>query len=277
MKLIVLGNSNVGKTTLIHRYMKDEFTQNQFQTICVDFVFRDYICPLTKNMYCVYIWDTAGQERFHTLVSQFYRGSDGAIICFDITNRESFEAIPKWINEIRVYSPEVQIILCGTKSDLIDRNNMPIKRKITIDEAIYTASSYNCSYIETSSRDGNNINNLFDIIINHVIDFGAVNSIDNYDDNICNKSSFRETNRKQKEFHKKIMPKTSKSNIILATSTNEYINSNLLDIPDTSDRSDNLIDGNVSNITNITYSQSIRNKLSNITSNITSNIYCNIL
>jgi len=281
MKIVVLGDSNVGKTTLIHRYMKNDFTQYQFQTVGVDFVFRDYICPNTNNNYCVYIWDTAGQERFHTLVSQFYRGSDGAIICFDISNRTSFQSITKWINEIRTYSPEVQIILCGTKGDLLDRNNISIPRAVSIDEATYLAESLKCSYIETSSRDGSNINNLFDVIINHVIDFGAVNSTndDNTNNNGYGSSNIRLTNKKHRDFHNKIMPKlnipkSSKNNIILASSNNKSNNSN------NSNNNENeiLIDMPELIPDNMTYPQAIRNKLSNITSYMSlSTFHCNIL
>ena len=260
MKVIVLGDSNVGKTSLIHRYMRGEYTDNQFQTVGVDFVFRDYICPVTSNKYCVHIWDTAGQERFHTLVSQFYRGSDGAIICFDISNIASFQAIPKWISEIRSHSPDVQIIICGTKGDLLDsRTSTPVPRRVSIDDAIYTASSFNCSYIETSSRDGSNINNLFDVIINHIIDFGAVNKPSFADDMPDN--SIRLSNKKYKEFHKQIMPKSSKSNIILATA-NENDTQYL--IPNR---------GNDENGKRLSYSQSIRNRLYNLSSNI----YCSIV
>jgi small GTP-binding protein len=191
IKIILIGDSNVGKTSLIQRYMRDEFTDYQFQTIGVDFVYRDYVYE--GESYGIYIWDTAGQEKFQSMVSQFYRGSNGAVLCFDICNRETFESVPKWITEIRKGNPDIDIILCGTKCDLDPqisvetastlsdvthnhhtRNNSyyPVsgkRRQISIDEAVNFAYMNDISYIETSSKTNTNISNTFDTIINEVI------------------------------------------------------------------------------------------------------------
>jgi small GTP-binding protein len=158
-KLILIGDSGVGKSCLLNRFADDVYTDSYISTIGVDFKIRTVetdgkICKLQ-------IWDTAGQERFRTITSSYYRGAHGILLVFDITNTESFTNIQTWFKEVNTYASEtVNLILVGTKSDLYD------KRKILYSDAYEFAKQHNMEYIETSSKCSINIDEVFITLTN---------------------------------------------------------------------------------------------------------------
>jgi small GTP-binding protein len=153
-KIVLIGNSNVGKTNLISRFSRDEFDIHSHSTIGIEFSTRTI--RIQDKIVKAQIWDTAGQERFRSISKSYYRGSDGGFIVFDITNRESFENITKWYSEIITYSkPNVKIFLIGNKMDLENR------RVVTKEEASEYARSYKMTYVETSAFTPNNVNKIF--------------------------------------------------------------------------------------------------------------------
>mmetsp|Transcript_73826 Transcript_73826/g.102541 ORF Transcript_73826/g.102541 Transcript_73826/m.102541 type:complete len:144 (+) Transcript_73826:30-461(+) len=126
-KMLLIGNSGVGKSCLLLRYAENSFNENFFNTIGVDFKLKTI--RLEDQTIKLQIWDTAGQERFRTLTASYYRGAQGIIIVYDVTDRETFENVRTWINEIEKYSQaNVCKILVGNKCDMED------KRQVTKEE-----------------------------------------------------------------------------------------------------------------------------------------------
>jgi len=161
-KIILVGDTKVGKSALMIRYVDETFTESMLSTIGVDFKMKSFTRN-NKNIK-IQLWDTAGQERFRSIISSFYRGAHAVIVCFDLTNRESFEHIVQWLNEIMKYgSTNVLVILVGNKSDL--------KNKIIIDsdEIEKFVKDKNLKYFITSSKTGDNIDSLFDFICDELI------------------------------------------------------------------------------------------------------------
>ncbi|GMG33906.1 unnamed protein product [Ambrosiozyma monospora] len=153
-KIVFLGDQGVGKTSLITRIMYDTFDSHYAATIGIDF--------LSKTMYLddktirLQLWDTAGQERFRSLIPSYIRDSNVAIIVYDITNKESFNDVTKWFNVVKEErGSNVLVVLVGNKSDLDNKT-------ITNEEGETLAKKLGCNFfIETSSKNGYNVKNLF--------------------------------------------------------------------------------------------------------------------
>ncbi|KAM8748392.1 ras-related protein Rab-33B isoform 1-T1 [Acanthopagrus schlegelii] len=147
-KLIVIGDSNVGKTCLTYRFCGGTFLKNPEATIGVDF--RERTLDLDGEIIKLQIWDTAGQERFRkSMVEHYYRSVHAVIFVYDVTSLSSFESIPEWIEECRRHSvgPMVPRIMVGNKCDLQDRREVPTSA------AQRLADSYNFPLFETSAKD----------------------------------------------------------------------------------------------------------------------------
>ena len=159
-KVILVGNSGVGKTSMLSRYVDKVFDSNFLMTIGVDFKVRTL--DVGGKIVKLQIWDTAGQERFRTITTTYYRGSNGIIVVYDVSNRDSFLNVQQWLSEITRYSPEnVTKILIGNKCDLSER-------QVTYDEAKKFADDNNISYIETSAKQDINVNLCFTKIIEKI-------------------------------------------------------------------------------------------------------------
>lgn len=144
-KLLLIGDSGVGKSCLLLRFADDNYTDTFISTIGVDFKIKTI--SLDGKSVKLQIWDTAGQERFRTITSSYYRGAHGIIIVYDVSDRDSFNNIRNWIAEIDKYTADnVNKLLVGNKCDLES------KRVITYDEAKELADSNNIRYIETSAK-----------------------------------------------------------------------------------------------------------------------------
>ncbi|WBW72317.1 Rab family GTPase Ryh1 [Schizosaccharomyces osmophilus] len=153
-KLVFLGEQSVGKTSLITRFMYDQFDNTYQATIGIDF--------LSKTMYLedrtvrLQLWDTAGQERFRSLIPSYIRDSSVAIIVYDITNHNSFVNTEKWIEDVRAErGDDVIIVLVGNKTDLSD------KRQVSQEEGEKKASELKIMHMETSAKAGYNVKQLF--------------------------------------------------------------------------------------------------------------------
>ena len=117
-KLLLIGDSGVGKSCLLLRFADDTYTESYISTIGVDFKIRTI--ELEGKTVKLQIWDTAGQERFRTITSSYYRGAQGIILVYDVANRESFDALPKWFAELETYvSSSVVKIIVGNKVDKV--------------------------------------------------------------------------------------------------------------------------------------------------------------
>jgi len=161
-KIIIVGNTGVGKSSLLLKYTRDIFSTNYEPTIGVDFGSLVVHIPDSNNEHTpvkLQIWDTAGQERFRTITKSYYKNTCGVIIVFDLTNKESFNAIPEWIDSVKQDAdPNAQIILIGNKADLDS------DYQITEDEIDNISMRYNIKYFETSARELDNTSIAFNIL-----------------------------------------------------------------------------------------------------------------
>jgi Ras-related protein Rab-1A len=149
-KLIIIGDTGIGKSCLLNRFSDDMYSDEYISTIGVDFKIRTI--EIDGRVCKLQIWDTAGQERFRTITSSYYRGAHGIIIVFDITNPETFTNCEMWLNEVQRYASEnAKRILVGTKSDLADR------RKVAFSDAQEFTEKHGMEYIETSAKTGANV------------------------------------------------------------------------------------------------------------------------
>jgi len=160
-KLLIIGDSGVGKSCLLLRFADDVFTESYISTIGVDFKIRTL--ELGGKTLKLQIWDTAGQERFRTITSSYYRGAHGIIVVYDITDMESFQNVTQWLHEIDRYaSSGVNKLLVGNKSDLT------AKRQVSYEQAKEFADSMNMEFIETSAKQSSNVDRAFTTIATQI-------------------------------------------------------------------------------------------------------------
>ncbi|PSC68383.1 Rab family GTPase [Micractinium conductrix] len=153
-KLLLIGDSGVGKSCLLLRFADDTYTESYISTIGVDFKIRTV--ELDGKVIKLQIWDTAGQERFRTITSSYYRGAHGIIVVFDVTDQESFNNVKQWLNEIDRYANEnVNKLLVGNKTDLTS------KRVVAFETAKAFADEIGVPYIETSAKSASNVEQAF--------------------------------------------------------------------------------------------------------------------
>jgi Ras-related protein Rab-1A len=157
-KVILLGDIAVGKTSILSRFVDDKYTSEYRCNVGVEFKVKSLYLD-EKTGADLQIWDTCGEERFRTITRQYYRDSSGIILVFDLTNRNSFQRLDSWIQDISEFGPQnVNIILIGNKIDLDD------DRTILTDEATNYAKNNNLTYIEVSAKSAYNVSNLFEIL-----------------------------------------------------------------------------------------------------------------
>ncbi|EPS70121.1 hypothetical protein M569_04642, partial [Genlisea aurea] len=162
-KIVIIGDSGVGKSNLLSRYSRNEFNLHSKTTIGVEFQTQslDFDGKEVKAQ----IWDTAGQERFRAVTSAYYRGAFGALIVYDITRRSTFDSIPRWLNELNTHcDPTTTRMLVGNKSDL---DNI---RDVSVEEGRNLAESERLLFVETSALDSTNVNEAFEVVIREIFD-----------------------------------------------------------------------------------------------------------
>ena len=154
-KILTLGESSVGKTCILRRYVEGQFFKNQISTIGIDFKSKNL--KINNHEIRLKIWDTAGEERFRNITSQYYKGAEGIILVFDLTKKESFDKINDWIKQIKLntQSDEIAIVLLGNKKDLVDM------RVISFEEGKERAEAFGIKFFETSALDGSGIEDAF--------------------------------------------------------------------------------------------------------------------
>ena len=168
-KLILIGNSGVGKSCILQRYMKHTFEESYKCTIGVDFLMKSIV--INGQTVKLQLWDTAGQEKYKSMVSSYYRGANVALIVFDITNHQSFDSLPMWIENFYKNGPEQKnIILIGNKKDLADL------RQVTQQEAEAFSETNNMMYFETSAKEGDNIEYIFNYAAEKLLEFYGRNN-----------------------------------------------------------------------------------------------------
>ena len=160
-KIVLIGDSSVGKTNILSKYISDEYDPDTQATIGVELSTKNY--TFDNNEVKVQIWDTAGQEKYRSITSSYYKGAHGCLLVYDITRKATFENIDKWLAEIKLSSNnEINMILIGNKCDLED------KREVSIEEAQNKAKLLNMAFMETSALNGTNVEKAFNELVNNV-------------------------------------------------------------------------------------------------------------
>jgi small GTP-binding protein len=158
LKVVVVGDSGVGKTCFLIRFVRDQFDDECQPTLGVEFLTK--IVQTERHRIQLQLWDTAGQELFRSVTRGYYRGSAGALLVFDITSRDSFESVSRWLQDIRdVARSDVVTMLIGNKLDLAE------KRQVTFEEAHSFAESHSMQYFETSAKTGQNVSAAVDACV----------------------------------------------------------------------------------------------------------------
>ena len=169
IRLMLIGDSNVGKTSIIKRYCNNQFSPSYISTVGIDFETK-YL-RLNGKIINLQIWDTAGQERYKVLAKNYYKNSDGFIIVYDITDKKSFNNVANWITQIKDSASEnVKCVLLGNKCDLEEL------RQVDINQGKDLANNYHLKFYETSAQKGNNIQKVFtDLVKGFLNDDNFVN------------------------------------------------------------------------------------------------------
>ena len=172
-KLTLVGESGVGKSSMLSRFADDKCLSSHIATIGVDFKVRSARMPthaarrppeqppqvrtiqLDSDVVKLQLWDTAGQERFRTITTAYYRGSHGVIVCFDLTRPESFEQVKYWLSEVERHTLVANVLLVGTKSDLVGQ------RRVSAGDAQALADELKLDYVESSALHDVNVHQAF--------------------------------------------------------------------------------------------------------------------
>ncbi|MES1913929.1 MAG: hypothetical protein MHM6MM_006072 [Cercozoa sp. M6MM] len=164
VKLVLVGDSGVGKSQLLARFTRGEFSLESKTTIGVEFATRTVTTDDGVRIKAQ-VWDTAGQERYRAITSAFYRGALGALLVYDLTKRSSFINAAKWLRELREHADDrIVVMLCGNKRDLKHL------RQVSTDEAKAFADQHDLLFLETSALDATNVDTAFERIVHEVFD-----------------------------------------------------------------------------------------------------------
>jgi Ras-related protein Rab-1A len=149
-KLVLIGDSNAGKSSLLLRFADDTFSDSYITTIGVDFRFKTI--KVDRKTIKLQIWDTAGQERFRTITSAYYRGADGIVLIYDVTDRDSFNHVDDWLAEVNRYVGDGTCkVLIGNKCD------MDGERQVSSEEGRKKAEELGMAFVETSAKASTNV------------------------------------------------------------------------------------------------------------------------
>ncbi|XP_065186968.1 ras-related protein Rab-22A-like [Sycon ciliatum] len=157
IKLCLLGDAGVGKSSLVLRFVSDTFNTNSESTIGASFMSK--VLEVNDQAYKYQIWDTAGQEKYRGLAPMYYRGAAAAIVVYDITSKESFQKLQDWMRELQhLGPPEIVLAIAGNKCDLSE------KREVAFEDAKNYAEQMNAIFAETSALQATNVHALFEAI-----------------------------------------------------------------------------------------------------------------
>ena len=161
-KIVLVGDAEVGKTSLTQRFAYGTFTNGYISTLGVDFIVKSI--PVENSIVKIQAWDTAGQERYSGVRPIYYRGAKGALLVFDITMRQSFVNVEKWFDQIRRYAgADVPIVLVGNKVDLDE------SRVVATDEVKEYSKAQDLPYFETSAKTDIKVNDVFKKIAEQIL------------------------------------------------------------------------------------------------------------
>ena len=203
-KYIIIGDSSVGKSNLLMKFAHNKFTEDYQATIGVEFGAKNI--ELNDQIYRIQIWDTAGQENFRSITRAYYKNSVCAMVVYDISNRDSFEHVQNWIEDVRNQSPKtVLIILIGNKIDLEDQ------RVVTYDEGNEFAMKNGLIFGETSAKTGVGIEEIFSKSVQEIVK----NMSKEYYDMTSETCGIKKGNRRNNSRNRRTSKDNSNNNIDL--------------------------------------------------------------
>ena len=161
VKVVLVGESGVGKTNIMSKYLKNEFHEDSKATVGVEFGAKQF--TVEGHVIKAQIWDTAGQERYKAITSAYYKGAKGAFIVYDITRKNTFDSVSRWVSDLTATADKkISIILIGNKSDLEDQ------RQVTKEMGEEKANQLQVAFLETSAMSGENLEKGFQMMINEI-------------------------------------------------------------------------------------------------------------
>ena len=169
LKILLIGDSQVGKTSLLLKYTEHVFPEEHIATIGVEY--KDKFIIKDNYNIRLQIWDTAGQERFHSITKNIYRNANGVAFIYDITNKESFNNIKNWIKDLQNVGNDIKGVILGNKIDLEKDRDV---KKEEIEEL---SKKYEMPFLETSAKENINVNEGFDLMINELFKGKSENQI----------------------------------------------------------------------------------------------------
>lgn len=162
-KILTIGDSSVGKTSILYYYNNKKFPQNQLATIGIDLVKKDI--EIQNKVVRLQIWDSAGQERFRSITKNYYRNANGILLVFDMSDFSTFNKIGRWLEDIKFETENIPILLVGNKKDLV-HSDLEEKLRIFTEEA----KNNNIKFYAVSAKEGTNIDELFEDLTLKMID-----------------------------------------------------------------------------------------------------------
>ena len=161
VKVVLVGDSGVGKTNIMSKYLKNQFREDSKATVGVEFGSKQF--TVENHQIKAQIWDTAGQERYKAITSAYYKGAKGAFVVYDITRKNTFETVNKWVSDISAAADKkITLILIGNKNDLEDQ------RQVTKEMGEEKAKELGLAFMETSACSGENLDKAFQVMINEI-------------------------------------------------------------------------------------------------------------
>ena len=185
LKFIIIGDSSVGKSNILSSFRDGSFTEKKQPSIGVEFIAKNI--KIGNLIFRLQIWDTAGQETFLSMTKVYYKNSSCAFIVYDITEKESFNHINFWLNELKQEAPEsILYVLIGNKCDL------NLRREVSYEEGENFAKKNNMIFFETSAKNGDNINTIFKESVEYIKN-NIENGIYDLNDDSCGVKSCNTT------------------------------------------------------------------------------------
>ena len=180
-KIIIVGDTGVGKTNLVKRFVHNTFSSNTQATVGVEFFSNNYF--INEKLFKIEIWDTAGQERYKSITASYYKGAAGAILVYDVTSLSTFNNIERWLKEIKESaSKDIKILMVGNKTDLEDK--IVISNEISKNKA----ADLNIPVIETSALNASNVKEAFHLMIKEIYKIAIAKINEN---SVVNKNEYK--------------------------------------------------------------------------------------
>ena len=160
-KIVLVGDQFVGKTNIMSKYLKNEFHEDSKSTVGVEFGSKQFI--IENHKIKAQIWDTAGQERYKSITSAYYKGAKGVFVIYDISNKNSFDSIDSWVNDVKATADKrLTVVIIGNKCDLEEQ------RQVTTQEGEQKATKLEAAFFETSALLGQNLDKAFEMMIKEI-------------------------------------------------------------------------------------------------------------